>query len=86
MTGNSEGIDLFFEISTYKRPSVDRSDQLPDERILFCNPTVCEYAVRTQELRIPIYRWGGHALQFYIPVPIVKIFPTVACFYSFLGI
>jgi hypothetical protein len=35
-----------------RNASVDRSDQLPDGRILFCNPTVCEYAVRTQELRI----------------------------------
>jgi DNA invertase Pin-like site-specific DNA recombinase len=39
-------------ISTDKRPCVDRSDQLPDGRILFHNPTVCEYVVRTQELRI----------------------------------
>jgi len=39
------------QIGNEKRASVDRSDQLPDGRILFCNPTVCEYAVRTLELR-----------------------------------
>jgi len=54
-----------------------RRNQLPDERILFHNPTACEYVVRTQELRV--YRFtAGADTHFYIPVPIVKIFSTVA--------
>jgi hypothetical protein len=45
--------------STDKRASADRSDQLPDGRIPFGNSAVCEYAVRTQELRT--YRFTAGA-------------------------